>query len=72
MKRLVSVSASEFSTKWPSGDYISKHKKFNVKCTVVSEDIGLLKDKYLLELKGKEENIQMFLNYLKHKGFKIR
>ena len=72
MKRLVSVSAFEFSTKWPSRSYINKHYRFNVNCTVVSKDIGLLKDKYLLELEGTEENIQMFLDYLKHEGFKIQ
>lgn len=72
MKRLVNVSAFEISTKWPSRSYINKYYKFNVNCTIVSSNIGLLKDKYLLKLKGTEENIQMFLDYLKHEGFRIR
>lgn len=72
MKRLISVSAHEFTTKWPSSYYIKKHYSFNVNCNVVSRDIGILKDKYLLKLEGTEENIQMFLDYLKHEGFKMK
>ena len=72
MKRLISVSAFEFSTKWPSRSYINTHYRFNVNCTVVSSDIGILKDKYLLKSEGTKENIQMFLDYLKHEGFKIQ
>lgn len=72
MKRLISVSAFEFSTKWPSGSYINEDYRFNVNCTVISKNIGIIKDKYLLKLEGTEENIQMFLDYLKHEGFKIK
>lgn len=72
MKRLVSVSAFEFSTKWPSRNYINKYSRFNINCTIVSRDIGLIKDKYLLKLEGTDENIQMFLDYLEHEGFKIK
>ncbi len=72
MIRLVSVSAFEFSTKLPSRSYINKHYSFNINCTIVDKNIGFLNDKYLLKLEGTEENIQMFLDFLKHKGFKIR
>lgn len=72
MRRLVSVSAFEFSTKWPSGNYIYNYDRFNIKCTVESKNIGLLRDKYILKLEGTEENIQMFLDYLKYEGFRIR
>lgn len=72
MKRLISVSSFEFSTKWPSRSYINKYYRFNVNCTVLSSEIGLFNNKYLLKLEGTEENIQMFLDYLKHEGFKIR
>ena len=72
MKRLVSVSAFEFSTKWPSLNYINRHYMFNINCIVVSSDRGNLFDKYLLKLEGTEEDIQMFLDYLKHEGFKIK
>lgn len=72
MKRLVSVSAFEFSITWPSYTYLYKDYRYDVKCTVLRRNLGLLKDSYLLELKGKEENIQMFLDYLKYEGFKIK
>ena len=72
MKRLVGVSAFEFSTKWPSYTYINKDYMYNVKCTVLRRNLGLLKDSYLLELNGKEEDIQMFLDYLKYEGFRIK
>lgn len=72
MKYLASVSASEFSTTWPSRNYIDDYKKYNLKCKVVESNIGLFKDKYLLELDGSTENIQMFLAYLRHEGFKIK
>ena len=72
MKHLASISASEFSTTWPSRNYIDDHKKYNIKCKVVDSNIGLFKDKYLIELDGSSENIQRFLTYLKHEGFKIK
>lgn len=72
MKRLVNISVSTFSTKWPSSDYIDEYDRFNIDCTEVSENIGVFKDKYLLKLEGTKENIQMFLDYLKFEGFKIQ
>lgn len=73
MERLVRVSAFEFSTKWPSYTYIhSEYSEFNVKCKILTEDRGLLWDRYTLKLEGAAEDIQMFLDYLKHEGFKIK
>ena len=72
MKRLVSVSVFEFSTQWPSLAYITKDYMFNIKCTIVSSDMRILQDKYLLKLEGSEEDIQKFLDYLKYEGFKIK
>ena len=72
MKRLVSVSAFDFSIKWPSYTYFNYSYKYNISCTILSRKLGLLKDSYLLELNGKEEDIQMFLDYLKYEGFKIK
>ena len=72
MKRVVRVSAFEFSTACPSYNYISGTNNFGVKCTVMSENRGLLWDKYTLKLEGSDENIQMFLDYLKCEGFKIK
>lgn len=72
MKRLVRVSAFEFSTTYPSCNYVSGTNKFGVKCTIMSKNRGLLWDKYTLKLDGSNENIQMFLDYLKCEGFKIK
>lgn len=71
MKRLVKVSVGEFATKWPSIHYINKAYFYNVDCIIVSRDLGIFKDKYILELSGTEENIQMFLQRLKLERFKI-
>ena len=71
MERLVKVSVFEFATKYSSNYYIYKATEYDVKCTVVDRNMGLLKDKYLLKLKGTAENIQNFLDYLKYEGFKI-
>lgn len=72
MKRLISVSVCDFFTTWPSSTYISNYRDYHIKCNVVSSDIGVFKDKYLLELEGTVENIQNFLEYLKYEGFKIK
>lgn len=72
MKRLVRVSAFEFSTTRPSYTYILGTNNFDVKCTIMNDNRGLLWDKYTLKLEGSDENIQMFLDYLKCEGFKIK
>lgn len=72
MKRLVCVSAFEFSITWPSGIYILNYDDYNINCRIVDENSGFLIDKYILELDGRSEDIQMFLDYLKFSGFKIR
>lgn len=72
MKRIVSVSAWEFSTKCPSYNYVSKADNFGVKSTIMSKNLGLIFDRYALQLEGSEENVQMFLDYLKCEGFKIK
>lgn len=69
MKRLVRVSAFEFSTTYPSYNYVSKANNFGVESTIMSENRGFLWDKYTLKLEGSDENIQMFLDYLKCEGF---
>ena len=72
MKRLVNVSVLEFSTMWPSSTYIHNYRRYKIKLKIVSENIGIFKDKYLLALDGSMENIQNFLKYLKFEGFKIK
>lgn len=72
MKRLISVSVYDFSIPFASRYYITKYYNFNLECTIMSRDLGLIRDRYLLQLVGSEENIQMFIDYLKHEGFKIK
>ena len=72
MKRLVNVSESEFSTKWPMGHYLGWQPEYNVHCYIEKRDIGVFHSKYLLEVEGTEENIQMYIEHLKYIGFKIR
>ena len=72
MKRYISVSVREFSTKWPSIYYINNHYSYNINCTIESSDKGIFIDKYYLRLEGTEENIEAFVDYLKHEGFKIK
>lgn len=72
MKRLVSVSAFELFITWPSFSYILNSHNYNINCRIIDENLGLLVDKYLLELEGEAEDIQMFLDYLKYSGFKIK
>ncbi len=71
MKRLVSVSVAFYSI-IPISSYINKYHEFSIRCTIVKKDIGILKDKYLLKLEGTEDDIQMFIDYLKYEGFKIK
>ena len=72
MKRFISVSAFEFSLTWPSIYYINNDSRYDVKCTVESDNRGLLIDRYFLKIEGTQENIQAFIDYLKHEGFKIK
>ena len=69
MERLISVSAFGLFTDWAC---INEDFTFDVYCTIISSNTGILKDKYCLKLEGTETNIQMFVDYLKHKGFKIK
>ena len=71
MKRMVSVSASGFSITWPSSFYVNKYNEYGLSCKIKGKKLGLLKDKYLLELEGSEEDIKLFLGFLKFEGFKI-
>ncbi len=71
MKRIVKVSAFEFGLTYASGHYIHNYDDYDIECDIVSRDLGILWDKYVLKLEGKAENIQLYLDYLKCSGFKI-
>lgn len=71
MERIIKVSVFEFSITWASSYYINKYKEFNVDCEVISRNIGILFDSYVLRLTGRPENIQLFIDYLKVEKFKI-
>ena len=71
MERLINVSVFKLFIQWPSEVYIIQARRFNVNCTVVSSKLGFLKDKYCLNLKGTEEEIEKFIDYLKFEDFKI-
>ena len=71
MKRLVKVSVSDLLKTYTSSSYIDEYSDYNIKCTVVSQNYGILKDTYILRLEGDAENIQMFLDYLKYEKFRI-
>ena len=71
-KRYFSISATEFSTKWPARSYLSDGYKFDVECTVKSDNSGLFIMKYFIMVEGEEQNIDDFVSYLRHEGFKIK
>ena len=71
MERIVKVSVFEFSTTWASSFYINKYHDYGIECHVISRNLGILFDRYILRLKGKPENIQLYLDYLKAEKFKI-
>lgn len=51
---------------------ISKHKKYEVKCKIDEENLGLFITTYDLLLEGEHENIKSFIGYLRMKGFKVK
>lgn len=67
----VKVKVNSYKLTWPSSNYIDKHKKYNLKCKIRKEDLGIIFDKYELKLTGKKKNIELYLGYLQGKKFKI-
>lgn len=72
MKLYVKAVGKDSKLKWPSYDYVSNYTEFNIECDICDEDLGISKDKYKLCLKGKKENIESFISYLRMKGFKVK
>ena len=72
MERLISVSAFEFLIERSSLSIIQNYREFNLECKRISEYRGYFKDKYILKLNGEEKNIQMYIDYLKLEGFKVK
>ncbi len=71
IKRHFSISATEFSTIWPARSYLNDDYKFDVECTVKSDNHGFFKMKYFIMVEGEKQNIADFIEYLKHEGFKV-
>ena len=71
MQVYVKAVAKDSKLTWPSGNYISNYEKFNIKCIICDENLGLFKDKYKLNLQGSRENINSFISYLRMNNFKI-
>lgn len=71
MKKIVLVSAREFSLRYPSTYYLAKAWHFDVKCTMIQDIFCYFKYKHTLQLEGGAENIQLFLDYLRCQGFKV-
>ena len=64
MERIIKVSVFEFAIMWASSFYINKYDEFGLKCDVLSRNLGILFDSYVLRLKGKPENIQLYIDYI--------
>lgn len=71
MKQIVRVSTHILRILYSSKYYVDRAQKYNIKCTMLRYRLGFFRDRFLLKLEGSEENIQMFLNYLKNEGFTI-
>lgn len=71
MQCLVNVLTYDFSISCPSRCYIDYYKEYNITCRIVTCDLGIFRDKYLLELDGSQDNIEGFLDFLKQQRFKI-
>ena len=69
-KRIVRVTAFRPSLKHFSGYYIGNYRDFNIELDFLQRSLGVIKDNYVLELEGKSENIQLYLDYLK--SFKLK
>ena len=72
MERIIKVSSFEYSLTHCSAYYINKYDEYGLECCILSVNLGVLWDKYTLRLKGKPENIQLFIDYLRAEGFKVR
>lgn len=74
MKVNVKVKAGEFrfATLVQVEDYISKHKKYNVKCKILDRESRIFSNIYNLLLEGTKEDIESFLGFLRMKGFSIK
>jgi len=69
VKRLISVSVLNLAITKPSIEYVDSYPEFGISCEKLSKELGLFKDRYVLELEG--ESIEKYLEYLVHNGFFI-
>ena len=72
MERVIEVSIFSLPLTQPSTLYVSSCIEYAVEANILSRDIGVLWDTYVLKLRGTDKNIQSYLEHLQDIGFKIR
>lgn len=74
MKTTIRAKAGDlkFATTIESEEYISKYKKFDLKCKILDEEFKLFSYDYILLLKGKKNDIDAYISFLQKKGFSIK
>ena len=71
MERVIEVSIFTPPLTQPSTLYISSCIEYAVEANILSRDIGVLWDKYVLKLRGNDKNTQLYMAHLEEIGFKI-
>lgn len=74
MKTTIKAKASEFkfATWAESRSYISKYKKYNIRCKILDEEMKFFSYDYILFLDGEKNNIDAYLSFLRIKVFSIK
>ena len=72
MERFIEVSIFTLPLTQPSTLYITSCIEYAVEAEILSRDVGVLWDTYVLKLRGTDKNIQAYIKHLEDIGFKIR
>ncbi len=72
MERFIEVSIFTLPLTQPSTLYITSCIEYAVEAEILSRDVGVLWDTYVLKVRGTDKNIQAYLKHLENVGFKIR
>lgn len=72
MERVIEVSIFTLPLTQPSSSYITSCIEYAVEANILSRDVGVLWDTYILKLRGNDKNIQAYIAHLQDIGFKIR
>lgn len=72
-KCTVSISGFEYSRKrqWSLFDCINTYDGYHLTCDIRGSHLGNFFNTYALRLKGKKEDIQLFLDYLRSQSVKV-